>query len=311
MRKLKFDLDVKTAALVCPNPNEFYARAYISENVANNFRAIPGVKNKEKVANVIALPLLKPAGCSWSAIDTELDAKQFEVTAFDAMAQICQRDLEASFVSLQMAKGDANWEVASFMNHYWGVMKMQIAEEIQDIRWNGDTTLVGDTYLKEVDGYIKLMVDSADVIKKDSTPFTTESIVLEITKAVLALPEAIKGKKADVRIYMNADSAMLYSIATLSLNTNFNYTGELSLTFAGFQISIQENMPANTIVVALKDDLIYLYDGEADSSTLKAVNLADTTNEPIIRTKASFKIGFGLLNEDQIVLLAPDVEGGE
>jgi hypothetical protein len=110
---------------------------------------------------------------------------------------------------------------------------------------------------------------------------------------------------------MNADSAMLYSISTLSLNTNFNYTGELSLTFAGYQISIQEGMPANTIVVALKDDLLYLYDGEADASTLKAVNLADTTNEPIIRTKASLKIGFGLLNEEQIVLLAPEVEGGE
>jgi hypothetical protein len=53
MRRLKFDLSVAADALLCPNPEEFYSKAYITENVAENFRTLPSVKSSTKLSNVV------------------------------------------------------------------------------------------------------------------------------------------------------------------------------------------------------------------------------------------------------------------
>jgi hypothetical protein len=60
-------------------------------------------------------------------------------------------------------------------------------------------------------------------------------------------------------------------------------------------------MSNNTFVITLKDNLIYCFDGEGDSSDLRAVNLADTVAEPYIRTRANMKIGFDFVNPQDIV----------
>ena len=52
MRNLKFDLDVETNALLCPNPDEFYSKAYLTEDIADNYRTLPGIKSATKLANV-------------------------------------------------------------------------------------------------------------------------------------------------------------------------------------------------------------------------------------------------------------------
>jgi hypothetical protein len=51
-RKLKFDLDIENNALLCPNPNEFYSRAYLTADVADTYRALPGIKSRTRLANI-------------------------------------------------------------------------------------------------------------------------------------------------------------------------------------------------------------------------------------------------------------------
>ncbi len=52
IRNLKFDLDVDTNALLCPNPDEFYSKAYLTEDIADNYRTLPSIKSATKLANV-------------------------------------------------------------------------------------------------------------------------------------------------------------------------------------------------------------------------------------------------------------------
>ena len=40
-KQLRFDLTVDSSALLCPNPIDFYTKAYISEDIVNNFRTLP------------------------------------------------------------------------------------------------------------------------------------------------------------------------------------------------------------------------------------------------------------------------------
>ena len=48
-RKLKFDITIDANALLCPNPNEFYSKAYISEDIVGNYRTLAGIKYKTKI----------------------------------------------------------------------------------------------------------------------------------------------------------------------------------------------------------------------------------------------------------------------
>jgi len=63
-------------------------------------------------------------------------------------------------------------------------------------------------------------------------------------------------------------------------------------------------MSNNVFVITLKDNLIYAFDAEGDSSDLRAVNLADTVAEPYIRTRANMKVGFNFVNPQEIVFYA-------
>lgn len=303
MRNLKFDLTVETNALLCPNPQDFYSKSYITPSVVTDFRVVPGVKESTKLASNVFDSVLKTAGCAWSATDSTLDAVDITVCKLDAMVQICQYDLENSFVALQMAKGDANFVVNSFMEFYWAELSKEIEAEIQDIRWNGNTAAPSSepAYIAACDGYLKKIDASTETVEQTGSAITASNIVTILTGVVTALTEATKGKKGDVRIYMSAKNALLYQIATLGLNSGSNYTGELPSQFAGYQISVQEGMNDGYIVATNKNNLVYAFDGEGDSKALKAVNLSDTTAEPIIRTRAGLKVGFSILNPSEIV----------
>jgi len=81
IRNLKFDLDVDTNALLCPNPDEFYSKAYLTEDIADNYRTLPSIKSATKLANVTFGNILAPSTCNFSAPSANLDAIDIDVCA--------------------------------------------------------------------------------------------------------------------------------------------------------------------------------------------------------------------------------------
>jgi hypothetical protein len=302
-RELKFDLNVEANALLCPNPQEFYSRAYISEDIVNNYRTVPGVKDATKLANVVFDNLLKESTCNFSASPSVLDAIDVTVCPVSAMAEVCRFDLEKSFLSLQMAKGsNGSFEVASFMDYYWSEMSNQIGEEIEQIRWQGDTSLTGTTILKLCDGYEKLLGADSDVIDiLSAVTITTSNVIAEMSRVLTALPNSLKNKKKDLRMYVSPNVALAYELAAAQGNTQTFVTQSLGLSFLGIKIVVAEGASDNVIVLTHKDNLIYAFDGEGDSKALKAVNLEDSIAEPLLRTRANIKIGFQIVNGFEIV----------
>ncbi len=98
MKKMNFDLTIATNALICPNPSEWYSKAYLSEDIANNYRVIPGVKNSTKVANATFTSILKAESCDFSASASALSAITMSVCPVQAQVEICKKTLESSFV---------------------------------------------------------------------------------------------------------------------------------------------------------------------------------------------------------------------
>lgn len=303
MRKLKFDLQVDPTALLAANPEAFYSQAYLSEDTADNYRTLPGVKYKTKLATVTFGNILQASSCSFTAPNDDLDAKEIDVCALSAMAQICQFDLEQSFLSLQMSKGsNGDFSVASFMSFYWGEMANKINGNIELIRWQGDTGSANPT-LALCDGYEKVLgAPGSGVINGGSgTIANFAALEAALSAAFALLPATIATRTADLRLYMPTQLVNLYRLGVASGNTQAYITQDLSLTFLGIKIVVCPGMSNNTFVWTLKDNLIYAFDAEGDSSDLRAVNLADTVAEPYIRTRANMKVGFNFVNPTEIV----------
>jgi len=315
MRKLRFDLNIDASALLAPNADAFYAQAYLSgSEIPDNFRTLPGIKYKTKIGTVtFGTGLLAASPCNFPNLNTDdLSSHEVDVCALSALAQVCQFDLEQSFVSLQMAAGsNGDFTVASFFNFYWSEMANAIAGQIEELRWKGWTGSA-NPQLALCDGY-EFLLDTGlapgpgitPVINGGSGSITTFSGVGELGDALetafALVPATIASRTADLRIYMPTQLVNIYRLGVASGNTNAYITQDLSLTYLGIKIVLCPGMSNNKFVITLKDNLIYAFDGEGDSSDLRAVNLADTVAEPVIRTRANMKVGFSYVNPGDIV----------
>ncbi len=131
-KKLRFDLNVDATALLQANSEAFYSKAYLQEETADNYRTLPGIKFKTKISNVLFGQVLQADNCGFSASTDDLASVEIDVCSLSAMAEICQFDLEQSFVSLEMTKGsNGDFSVASFMTYYWNEMALTIAENVE------------------------------------------------------------------------------------------------------------------------------------------------------------------------------------
>lgn len=312
MRELKFDLNIDSSALLNANPVEFYSKAYINEDIVNNFRTLPGIKSKTKIATTSFSNILKESSCEFVAGDQTLSAIDIDVCPVSALAEICRFDIEASYLSLSMAKGSgASFEVQPFMNFYWDQMAKEIAAEVEVIRWQGDTAGTGagytasNAYKKLCDGYEKLLLADTAVLDVTATASITPTNVLgELAKVYNSLatnaPQLIN-RTSELRFFVSPNIASAYRQAVAAGNTLSYVTKNLDFSFLDIKLVVAEGMSANKAVLTLKDNLIYAFDGEGDGKALKAVNLEDSVAEPKLRTRANLKVGFYIVNGAEIV----------
>ena len=297
-RKLKFDLDIDASALLQANSEAFYSRAYLTEEVVDNYRTLPGVKYKTKISNVVFGQVLQAENCGWNASTDDLASVEIDVCGLSAMAEICQFDLEQSFVSLQMTKGsNGDFTVASFMDYYWNEMSKTIAENVEKLRWSGDTDSE-TAALALCDGYKKgLVADSANVIEVGgATPpaITAANVLEKLALVYAAIPAAVIANQEELRLYVSS--------AVAASNTQANLTQALDFTYLGIKMVLCPGMLGlSTIVASPRSNFIYAFDAEGDGKALRAINLADTVAEPVIRTRANMKVGFTHVNGNEIV----------
>lgn len=304
MRKLRFDLNNGANAQLTPNAEAFYAQAYLgSSDIVDNFRTLPSVKFEVALGAVTFGNILQASNCAFTAPTDTLSAKIMSVCALSAMAQICQFELEQSFVSLQMAQGsNGDFTVANFMNFYWSEMANSINGSIETLRWQGDSSLLPANPLSLCDGYEVQLAGDIAVIPYAMTPTPTFAQLLTDLEAAFALvPANIASRTADLRIYLPTQLVNIYRLGVASGNTNAYITQDLALTYLGIKIVLCPGMSNDHLVITLKDNLIYLFDAESDPSDLRAVNLSDTVAEPYLRTRANMKIGFNYVNPTDIV----------
>ena len=307
MRELKFNLVNDASALLNPNPVEFFSKAYITEDIVDNYRTLPGIKTATKIATTSFANLLKDSSCDFVAGNQTLSAITVNVSPVSALAEICRFDVEASFLSLQMAKGaGASFEVQPFMAFYWDTMAKEISAEVEQIRWKGVNTGSTGTFLDLADGY-ELQLAAQATQKVTASAVTVSNVIATLsaiyTKLATTNPQLVN-RTQDLRLFVSAPIAAAYRQAVAQGNTMSYVTKNLELSFLDIKLVVAQGLSATKAVLTLKDNLIYAFDGEGDGKALKAVNLEDTIAEPKLRTRANMKIGFVITNPSEIVYFA-------
>jgi hypothetical protein len=300
-KKYKFDLTVDASALLQANPSEYYSILYGMENAVSNYRVLPGIKNKTKIATVVFDRVLAEAGCDFSAQPGEVSAVEIDVCALTSQASVCQYDLEQSWLALEMAKGsNSDFSVASFMNFFWGQMAKKGHQELAQIMWQGDTEVVGQLNL--CDGWIKRLCAAGDYIPA-GTAAIDSTTVLATMGTVLndATPEMLVNP-ANMQFKVSPDVAAAYRIATASTNNVTNVTVGLSLTYLDIPVVVEYGLPANTIILSDYTNFIYALDAEGDQDNLQIVDFSKTTLDRRIGARADFKAGFYVVNTTQVVV---------
>jgi hypothetical protein len=301
-KKLKFDLTVDNSALLQANPSEYYSILYGMENAVTNYRVLPGIKNKTKIATVLFDEVLAESGCNFSAQDADLSAIEIDVCALTSQASVCQFDLEQSFLALEMAKGsNSDFSVASFMNFFYSQMAKKGHQELAQLMWRGDTAL--ETALGLCDGWLLRLCTADDFITPAGTyaAITSANVLAKMGATLAAATNEMLVNPSNMQFKVSPDVAANYRIATASTNTITNVTTGLSLTYLDIPVVVEYGLPASTIILSDYTNFIYALDAEGDQDNLQIVDFSKTTLDRRIGARADFKAGFYVVNTPQVV----------
>lgn len=124
---------------------------------------IPGVKDATKLPQILANPTIQADGCDLSATgDVVLSQMTLDVAKMAIMEVLCEKDLETTVFRLKLKNG-SNYDSLVLRNEIVEELKRRLALKMENLIWQGDTSLTSDANLKWFDGYKKLFKADANV----------------------------------------------------------------------------------------------------------------------------------------------------
>jgi hypothetical protein len=301
-KKLNFDLTVQSNALLCPNPQEWFVKATLSNEDLAEFRQLPNVKEKTKIGVLTFTNPLQPFGCNFTSTGSDLNAITIEPCKIAVMTEICQDDLESSFIADWMRAGSnqADFAPANFMAHYYTELAKKVSDGLALIAWQGDVDSTIYPY-ELCDGLEKKLGADSAVIDVTAGSVTASNVLAEIAKVIVALPGSVAYRKSELRLFVSTNVAIAYQIAAATSNTNVYVSEEAPLMYSGIKMVVCPGMSDNRMVCTLASNLIYAYDLLGDVSEINTINMKQTTGDAVIRTRTDFKFFVGHTNGEEIV----------
>lgn len=311
-KKLLFELDVNVNAAHVVNPNEFYNKALLSVPSTSLFRPFLNVNSKMKIGSLEFQDVIQEADCNFTATDADLSAKAMEPCKLAIGVELCQYDLQNSFVAEYMKNGNAidfantSGLTPEFMSHYNERLGAKLVDNLERLTWKGDTDGATGTYLDLCDGLETQLLADADVVGITGASVTTVNVLAELTKIYNAIP--VELNKEDVTIGVSSNIASAYRIVVSQGNTLSYITKNLDFSFLDVKMVELKGASANTAVATYFDrNLIFMTDLVSPASELITIDMKGTTGDRKIRTISDFTFGVNYVNPAEIVFYNPAV----
>lgn len=131
---------------------------------------IPGIKDTTKLPKLLNDPTIQADSCELTATgDNVLTQMTLDVAKMAIMEKLCEKDLETTVFRLKLKNG-SNYDSVLLRNEIIGELQRRLALKMENLIWQGDTTLTSDTNLKWFDGFVKLFNADVNVIVATPSP---------------------------------------------------------------------------------------------------------------------------------------------
>lgn len=283
----------------------FYSAALLTGKSVSNFKLVPNVKSKIKLAKLDMGNILQDADCTFSgAGEGVLSQKSFEVEPIKINLSYCKRTFETDYLSQLLKPGSNSAEVmpASVEAYLLNQVAAKTSNDLELITWQGDTASV--TYpLMRADGLTKkLLADGAVIDVPTPVALTSGNIVAKIGLVYDLIPATILNKP-DTVIMLGTAAYKYYRQALASASAEAYFMQSYpELSYLGMPVVEAPGMGANQIVAGQKANFLLLTDLVSDFEEVKVLPQGDVTGEPTVRMVAEFKFAVDYLFGSEIVL---------
>lgn len=282
----------------------FYAKALLTGKSKEEFKLIPNVKSKIKLAQLNIGNILQDADCSFSSTgEGTLDQKAFEVCPVKINLEYCQRTFEVNYLSELLRPGSNNAEVmpSSVESFLLEQAALKVSADTEKLVWQGNTATASYP-LSLCDGLEKQFLADGNVIDVAGTAsLTAANIIGELNKVYNAIPNELIDN-VDLRIFLSPAALRAYRQALAAASSEAYYMQNYNeLHFLNVRLSEAPGITANRMVAALKSNLLLLTDLMSDFEDVQVLPQKNVTGVPVVRMIGEFKFGVGYIYGSEVV----------
>lgn len=189
-------------------------------------------------------------------------------------------------------------------------LQNSLANDIERIIWGGSS---GNTVAGVQDGIVDKALASANTIKVTGQTIDATNVLGEIQKVYDAIPNVVLNdgefdpEKAAVKIFVDMNTMRYLRQALSTVPTNYqvilpSFAIEGGRIFyMGVEVVVV-GLPANTMVAASKDNLVFITDLLSDTQEIRAQFGNDLKDEAMLYIKGAYRANAGFIFDDEVVI---------
>jgi hypothetical protein len=292
-----------------------YAKKYISAALLSastiengGIEVMPNVKFKSVIQKIATDGIVKDSTCDFDATSTvTLSERILQVEEFQVNLQLCKKDFESTWLSIEMGMSSFDSLPPSFADFLVAHVSAKVAEKMEQNIWRGAADNSG-----EFNGFTALLAaDAALPVAQEvaGTTVTAANVIAELGKVVDAIPAKLYGKE-DLHLYVSQNIARAYvralgGFAASGLGANgtnaqgTQWFNNGSLSFDGIKIFVANGLASNTAIAAEKSNLYFGTSLLADLNEVQVIDLAPIDGSQNVRVVMRFAAGvqYGIVED--------------
>lgn len=305
------------------NGEWFYKSLQKAHTLANDYiRVIPNVTKDVKIHKLVmannTVSQVDNRDCAWSPVQRiTLNEATFSVKNFKINEEQCMEELDSIWSEMQYREigatkdqwptnTDGNESLESAVMFH---LQNSLSQDIERIIWGGS----GNTVAGVQDGIVDKALASDSTIKITGQTIDATNVLGEIQKVYDAIPNVVLNdgefdpEKAAVKIFVNMD-IMRYLRQALSTVATSNQVILPSYAIDGGKIYylgveiVVVGLPANTMIAASKDNLVFVTDLLSDTQEIRAQFGNDLKDESTLYIKGAYRANAGMIFDDELVI---------
>ena len=265
---------------------------------------------------------LDPRDCSWTPTKRfTFDSKLMSVRNYKIQEEQCLQDLDSLYSEMIFNSIGANktsWpavgEPESLESAIMFHLQNSLSNDIERIIWGGEGNEVAGIH----DGIVDKLAASADSIKvENAVTIDASNVLAEIARVYDAIPDNVlyegefDPEKAAVKIFISLDIYRYLMHALSTVPTQYlvqvpAFTKEGNKIFYMGVELVTVGLPANTMIAASKDNLVFLTDLLSDTVEIDAEMGKNAYDRNTWYVVGNYRANSDVIFEDECVLYQKD-----